>query len=230
MPDQEVSTVNYLRNNVLHAYALPALVANLLVALREVTPERVAEFAEGGLPFLRAELMLHHSPAEAVAESQGASSSCSSRSGSRGRARRDSAGRGPLQSRTCRARAARPFAAAPAAPQLPDDRAADAGRFRRAEARAPGGADADAHAAAVAAVRVRAAGFLRALDVCVLHRHAARDGPRPRGRRRVAAPARAHADVGALCRAAAPGGRRARHPARRGRAGAAGGPGEQKQG
>ena len=69
VPDQEVSTLNYLRNNVLHAYALPALVANLLVALREVTPERVAEFAEGGLPFLRAELMLHHSPAEAVAES-----------------------------------------------------------------------------------------------------------------------------------------------------------------
>ena len=33
VPDKEVSTLNYLRNNVLHAYALPALVANLLVAL-----------------------------------------------------------------------------------------------------------------------------------------------------------------------------------------------------
>jgi len=70
VPDKEVSTLNYLRNNVLHAYALPALVANLLVALREATLERVAEFAEGGLPFLRAELMLRHSPAEAVAESR----------------------------------------------------------------------------------------------------------------------------------------------------------------
>jgi glycerol-3-phosphate O-acyltransferase len=70
VPDKEVSTLNYLRNNVLHAYALPALVANLLVALREVTPERVAEFAEGGLPFLRAELMLYHTPAEVVAESR----------------------------------------------------------------------------------------------------------------------------------------------------------------
>jgi len=69
VPDKEVSAVNYLRNNVLHAYALPALVANLLIALREVTPERVAEFAEGGLPFMRAELMLRHSPAEAIAES-----------------------------------------------------------------------------------------------------------------------------------------------------------------
>jgi glycerol-3-phosphate O-acyltransferase len=70
VPDKEVSAINYLRNNVLHAYALPALVANLLVALREVTPDRVAEFAEGGLPFLRAELMLRHTAAEAVAESR----------------------------------------------------------------------------------------------------------------------------------------------------------------
>jgi len=70
VPEAEISTLNYLRNNVLHAYALPALVANLLVARREVTPERVAEFAEGGLPFLRAELMLRYSAVEAVAESQ----------------------------------------------------------------------------------------------------------------------------------------------------------------
>jgi glycerol-3-phosphate O-acyltransferase len=67
--DRQVSTLNYLRNNVLHAYALPALVANLLIALREATPERVAEFAEGALPFLRAELMLRHSRDEAIAES-----------------------------------------------------------------------------------------------------------------------------------------------------------------
>jgi glycerol-3-phosphate O-acyltransferase len=65
-----VSALNYIRNNVLHAFALPALVANLLVARREVTPERVAEFAAGGLPFLRAELMLRHSPDEAVAEAR----------------------------------------------------------------------------------------------------------------------------------------------------------------
>ncbi len=70
VPDKQVSTLNYLRNNVLHAYALPALVANLLVAMREATLERVAEFAEGGLPFLRAELMLHHSPKEAVEEAR----------------------------------------------------------------------------------------------------------------------------------------------------------------
>ena len=70
VPDNEVSTLNYLRNNVLHAYALPALVANLLVAMRDVTPERVTGFAEGGLPFLRAELMLHHTAEEAVAEAK----------------------------------------------------------------------------------------------------------------------------------------------------------------
>jgi glycerol-3-phosphate O-acyltransferase len=69
IPDRLVSTLNYLRNNVLHAFALPALVANLLIALREATPERVAEFAEGALPFLRAELMLRHTRDEAIAES-----------------------------------------------------------------------------------------------------------------------------------------------------------------
>jgi glycerol-3-phosphate O-acyltransferase len=70
VPDRQVSTLNYLRNNVLHTYALPALVASLLVGTREATLERVGEFIEGGLPFLRAELMLHHSSGEAVAESK----------------------------------------------------------------------------------------------------------------------------------------------------------------
>ena len=68
--DEHVSTLNYLRNNVLHAYALPALVASLLVATRDATLDRIAEFAEGGVPFLRAELMLHHCPEEAIAESK----------------------------------------------------------------------------------------------------------------------------------------------------------------
>jgi glycerol-3-phosphate O-acyltransferase len=70
VPDQQVSTLNYLRNNVLHAYALPALVASLLVGTRDATVDQVVEFAEGGLPFLRAELTLRHSPEEAVAESK----------------------------------------------------------------------------------------------------------------------------------------------------------------
>jgi len=68
--DREVAALYYLRNNVLHAFALPALVASLLVASREASPARVGEFVEGGLPFLRAELMLRHSPEEAVAESK----------------------------------------------------------------------------------------------------------------------------------------------------------------
>jgi glycerol-3-phosphate O-acyltransferase len=70
VPDAQVSTLNYLRNNVLHAFALPALVASIVVGTREASAERIAEFAEGGLPFLRAELMLYHSPEEAVAESK----------------------------------------------------------------------------------------------------------------------------------------------------------------
>ncbi len=70
VPDAQVSTLNYLRNNVLHAFALPALVASIVVGTREATAERIAAFAEGGLPFLRAELMLYHSPEEAAAESK----------------------------------------------------------------------------------------------------------------------------------------------------------------
>ena len=70
VPDAQVATLNYLRNNVLHAYALPALVASVLIGTREATPHRIAEFAEGALPFLRAELTLYHTPEEAAAESQ----------------------------------------------------------------------------------------------------------------------------------------------------------------
>jgi glycerol-3-phosphate O-acyltransferase len=65
VPDDQIATLNYLRNNVLHAYALPALIASLLAGTRESTTDSVAAFAEAAQPFLRAELMLHHSAAEA---------------------------------------------------------------------------------------------------------------------------------------------------------------------
>ncbi|MEO8509489.1 MAG: glycerol-3-phosphate 1-O-acyltransferase PlsB [Betaproteobacteria bacterium] len=70
VPDAQVAALNYFRNNVLHAYALPALVACVLVGTRDATAQRIAEFAQGALPFLRAELTLYHTPEEAVAESQ----------------------------------------------------------------------------------------------------------------------------------------------------------------
>jgi glycerol-3-phosphate O-acyltransferase len=66
VPDGEVAALNYFRNNVLHAYALPALIASLLTGTRETTAEGVAEFVESARPFLRAELMLHHSADEAA--------------------------------------------------------------------------------------------------------------------------------------------------------------------
>ena len=65
VPENQIATLNYLRNNVLHAYALPALVASLLAGTRESTADTVAAFAEAAHPFLRAELMLLHSAAEA---------------------------------------------------------------------------------------------------------------------------------------------------------------------
>ncbi len=70
VPDSEVSTLNYLRNNVLHAYALPALIASLLTGTRETTVDEVAAFVETARPFLRAELMLHHSAGEAAVASK----------------------------------------------------------------------------------------------------------------------------------------------------------------
>jgi glycerol-3-phosphate O-acyltransferase len=70
VPDVQVATLNYIGNNVLHSFALPALVASVLVGIRETTLDRIAEFAIGALPFLRAELTLHHSSEQAVAESK----------------------------------------------------------------------------------------------------------------------------------------------------------------
>ena len=69
VPETQVSTLNYIRNNVLHAYALPALVANVLVGTRDATLARIGEFAQGALPFLQAELTLRYTPEEALAES-----------------------------------------------------------------------------------------------------------------------------------------------------------------
>jgi glycerol-3-phosphate O-acyltransferase len=70
VPDNQIATLNYLRNNVLHAFALPALIASLLAATREATADGVAAFAETAQPFLRAELTLHHSAAEAAIASK----------------------------------------------------------------------------------------------------------------------------------------------------------------
>jgi glycerol-3-phosphate O-acyltransferase len=68
--ERQIATVSYFRNNVLHAFALPALVANLLSSTRESTFDGIADFCEGALPFLRAELMLHDTPETARAKSR----------------------------------------------------------------------------------------------------------------------------------------------------------------
>ena len=85
--------------------------------------ERVAEFVEGGLPFLRAELMLRHTPEEAVAESRRIADLFVELGLARADAGGPPARRRSLQHRARGARAPRPLAAASAAPQLPDDRA-----------------------------------------------------------------------------------------------------------
>jgi glycerol-3-phosphate O-acyltransferase len=70
VPDDEVAALNYLRNNVLHAYALPALIASFLAGARETTVDGVAEFVATAQPFLRAELMLRYSAEESAVVSK----------------------------------------------------------------------------------------------------------------------------------------------------------------
>jgi glycerol-3-phosphate O-acyltransferase len=70
VPDDQVPTLNYIRNNVMHVFALPALVASLLAGTREATRDGIARFCEDMQPFLHAELMLHYTPEEAGEESR----------------------------------------------------------------------------------------------------------------------------------------------------------------
>jgi glycerol-3-phosphate O-acyltransferase len=70
VPDDQVPMLNYVRNNVMHVFALPALVASALAGVREATPDGIAGFCADMQPFLRAELMQHYSPEEAAAESR----------------------------------------------------------------------------------------------------------------------------------------------------------------
>lgn len=65
VPDGQVPTLNYIRNNVLHVYALPALVASLLAGGRETARDAIAHFCEDMQPLMHAELMLRHTPEEA---------------------------------------------------------------------------------------------------------------------------------------------------------------------
>jgi glycerol-3-phosphate O-acyltransferase len=65
-----VPTLNYVRNNVMHVFALPALVASLLVAERDATADGIARLCEDMQPFLHAELALRHTREEAGAEAR----------------------------------------------------------------------------------------------------------------------------------------------------------------
>jgi glycerol-3-phosphate O-acyltransferase len=70
VPDDQVPTLNYVRNNVMHVYALPALVAGLLVGSRDITIDGIARFSADLQPFLHAELLTHYSPDEAAEQAR----------------------------------------------------------------------------------------------------------------------------------------------------------------
>ena len=58
VPDPQVPLLAYFRNNVLHVWALPALLAALLARHPGIERERMSAIAGRVLPFLRAELFL----------------------------------------------------------------------------------------------------------------------------------------------------------------------------
>jgi glycerol-3-phosphate O-acyltransferase len=58
VPDAQVPLLAYFRNNVLHVWALPALLAALLVGHPGIGRARLSAIARRALPFLRAELFL----------------------------------------------------------------------------------------------------------------------------------------------------------------------------
>ncbi len=70
VPDEQVPMLNYVRNNVMHVFALPALVASALAGVREATPDGIADFCRDMQPFLRAEFMQHYTPEGAADESR----------------------------------------------------------------------------------------------------------------------------------------------------------------
>jgi glycerol-3-phosphate O-acyltransferase len=70
VPDDQVPALNYIRNNVMHVFALPALVASVLAGVRDATLDGIARFCEDLFPFLRAELLLYESAEDAAAQSR----------------------------------------------------------------------------------------------------------------------------------------------------------------
>ncbi|KZZ41064.1 glycerol-3-phosphate 1-O-acyltransferase [Thalassolituus sp. HI0120] len=57
--DRQAVTLTYYRNNVLHLFALPSLIACLFVNNQRYTRDQVVQMAKQTYPFLQAELFLH---------------------------------------------------------------------------------------------------------------------------------------------------------------------------
>ncbi len=58
VPERQAVLLTYFRNNVLHAFALPALIACLVAQNEHIEPRRLLEIARRLYPFLRSELFL----------------------------------------------------------------------------------------------------------------------------------------------------------------------------
>ncbi|MCC5878934.1 MAG: glycerol-3-phosphate 1-O-acyltransferase PlsB [Idiomarina sp.] len=61
---EQALTMTYYRNNVLHLFSVPALVANFALARERFTGEQAADFVESLMPMIRAELYLSQNVAD----------------------------------------------------------------------------------------------------------------------------------------------------------------------
>jgi glycerol-3-phosphate O-acyltransferase len=64
VPGRQAALLGYFRNNVLHAFAVPALIACLVAHNQRIEPHRLVEIARRLFPFLRSELFLAWSAEE----------------------------------------------------------------------------------------------------------------------------------------------------------------------
>jgi glycerol-3-phosphate O-acyltransferase len=71
VPGRQAAALGYFRNNVLHAFAVPALIACLVAHNQRIEPHRLMEIARRLFPFLRSELFLSWSEADLERALQG---------------------------------------------------------------------------------------------------------------------------------------------------------------
>ena len=64
LDEQNAVLMTYYRNNVMHIFALPALLASFFQSSSRISREQILRFTEALYPYLRAELFIRWEPEE----------------------------------------------------------------------------------------------------------------------------------------------------------------------